>query len=55
MSCVSGAASENLLIQEKETVLFMEHIQPESFCAYSYGDEWLHEFCMTPRYFTSIQ
>ena len=40
MKCVSGGASENLLIQEKEIVLSIEYIMPGSFYACSYDDEW---------------
>ena len=39
MNCVSGGAFENLLIQQKEIVLSIEHM-PGSFYASSYDDEW---------------
>ena len=38
MNCMSGGASENSLIQQKETVLSIEHIMPGSFYAFSYDD-----------------
>ena len=37
---MSGGASENLLIHQKETVLSIEHIMPGLFYACSYDDEW---------------
>ena len=37
---MSGRASENLLIHQKETVLSIEHIMPGLFYAFSYDDEW---------------
>ena len=40
MNFVSGGASENLLIQQKETVLSIEHIMPGSFYTCFYDDEW---------------
>ena len=39
MNYLSGDASKNLLIQQKETVLSIDHIIPGSFYACSY-DEW---------------
>ena len=38
MNCMSGGASENSLIQQKETVLSIEHIMPGSLYAFSYDD-----------------
>ena len=35
-----GGASENLLIEQKEVVLSIEHIIPGSLYACSYDDEW---------------
>ena len=40
MNCVSGGASKNLLIKQKEVVLSIEHIVPGSLYACSYDDEW---------------
>ena len=40
MNCVSGGASKNLLIEQKEVVLFIEHIMPGLLYACSYDDEW---------------
>ena len=40
MNCGSGGASENLLIQQKETVLSIEYIIPELFYPCSCDDEW---------------
>ena len=37
---MSGGASENLLIHQKEIVLSIEHIMPGLFYASSYDDEW---------------
>ena len=40
MNCVSGVASKNLLIQQKENVLSIEYIMPGLFNACSYDNEW---------------
>ena len=40
MNHVSAAASKNLLIQQKGSVLSIEHIMSGSFYACSYDDEW---------------
>ena len=40
MNCVSGGASKNLLIKQKEVVLSIEHIIPGSLYVCSYDDEW---------------
>ena len=40
MNCVSGGASKNLLIEQKEVVLSIEHIISGSLYACSYDDEW---------------
>ena len=40
MNCVSGDASKNLLIQQKEVVLSIEHIVPGSLYACFYDNEW---------------
>ena len=40
MNCVSGGASKNLLIQQKEVFLSIEHNMPGSLYACSYDDEW---------------
>ena len=37
---MSGGASKNLLIQQKESVLSLEHSMPGLFYACSYDDEW---------------
>ena len=37
---VSGGAPKNLLIQQKESALSIEHTVPGSFYAFSYDDEW---------------
>ena len=47
MDCVSGGVSKNLLIQEKEVVLSIEHIMPGSRYACSYDDEW---YCGVANY-----
>ena len=38
MNCVSGVASKNLFIQQKESLLSIEYIVPGSFYACSYDD-----------------
>ena len=40
MNCVSGGASQNLLIQQNEVVLSIEYFMPGSLHACSYVDEW---------------
>ena len=40
MNCVSEGVSKNLLIQQREVVLSIEHIIPGSLYACSYDDEW---------------
>ena len=40
MNCLSGGASKNLLIQQKEVVLPIEQFMPGSLYACSYDDEW---------------
>ena len=40
MNCVSGGASKNLLIEQKEVVFSIEHIMPGSLYACSYDDKW---------------
>ena len=40
MNCVSGGASKNLLFEQKEVVLSIEHISHGSLYACSYDDEW---------------
>ena len=40
MNCVSGDASKNLLIRQKEVVLSIEHIMPGLLYACSKDDEW---------------
>ena len=40
MNCVFEGASKNLLIQQKENVLSIDHIMPGLFYACSYDDEW---------------
>ena len=40
MNCVSGGASKNLLIAQKEVVLSIEHNMPRSLYACSCDDEW---------------
>ena len=40
MNCVSGGASKNLLIKQKEVVLSIEHIMPGLLYACSYDNEW---------------
>ena len=44
MNCVSGGASKNSLIQQKEVVLSVEHIMPALLYACSYDDEWYFGF-----------
>ena len=40
MNCVSGVASKNLLIQQNEVVLSIEHTRPGSLYVWSYDDGW---------------
>ena len=40
MKCVSGGASKNLVIEQKEVVLSIEHIMPGSLYTCFYDDEW---------------
>ena len=40
MNCVSGGASKNLFIQQKEVFLSIEYNMPGSLYACSYDDEW---------------
>ena len=40
MNSVSQGASKNLLIQQKEVVLSIEHIMPGLLYACFYDDEW---------------
>ena len=40
MNCVSGGASKNLLIEQKEVVLSIDHIIHGLLYACSYDDEW---------------
>ena len=40
MNCMSVDASKNLLTQQKEVVLSIELVMPESFYACFYDDEW---------------
>ena len=44
MNCVSGGASKNSLIQQKEVVLSVEHIMSGLLYACSYDDEWYFGF-----------